>query len=252
MNIKYVIPTYHRYDGLVTPRYIKKATVYCCESDYDIYVEKNPDIKTMFKKMPDEYQGKGKAIAMNWILDDAWDSQTDAVVMMDDDIDKIKLWRMEKEDIDLDEQDVYEVCENMTALAKEWGCGMFCFSLNGDRLLHMPFKPYRLHSTGAGQMLGFVKNDGIRFDERLFTSEDIDIQIQSIAKYHKLLKVDRYYLKVSQWLNSGGYQGIRNRKEDEKKNRGLLQKKWGKNIVRINKKQKEDVGQSIYIPLEGV
>ena len=250
MNIKYVIPSYKRYDGLLTLEYLSKAKVYVSEEDYPLYTENYS--KNNFVKMPNEYQGKGKAIANNWILNKEWDEDTDAIVMLDDDIKGAKLWRFENNKIDLSEEDFYEICERSVSLAKEFGCGMFLFNRTGDRLQHNPSAPFRLHGVSNGALIGLVQNDGLRFDEKLTTSEDIDLQLQSMKKYHKVLLIERYYLDVMQWTNEGGYQSIREGRKTDKRCRDLLQKKWGNKIVRTNEKQKQDVGHSIYVGLSGI
>lgn len=248
--IKYVVPSYQRYDELLTLDYLKRVKVYVSEDDYPKYTE-NFD-KQYFVKMPNEYQGKGKAVAMNWILNNEWTEDTDAIIMLDDDIVSGCVWSYSKSKVRLSEDEFYTVIENLVLLAKEWGCGMFAFGKGGqDRLMHNCMVPFKLHNTGSGQLMGFVRNDGIRFDEKLLTSEDMDIQLQEMQKYHKMLTVDRYYLDVKQWTNDGGYQSIRDGRETDKKYRDVLCAKWG-NAVRVSKKQKAGVAYTVSVPLKGV
>lgn len=250
MNIKYVIPSYKRPSGINTIKYVRKSAVFVSNEEIELYRENNPE--ATFIPMPSDKQGHGKGVALNWVLDYAWDKDTDAVVVLDDDIEYLNIWRMDGNHIKVDEQGFYEIIENMVLLAKEFGCGMFGFSPSEDRLRHNPAEPFHLHKIAGGGVLGFVQNDGIRFDERFLVNEDIDIQLQSLKRYHKLLMADRYFPKLNQWTKSGGCQVIRTEgRETDKKYREILANKWGHDVITINKKQRKSVGFTLKLPLKG-
>lgn len=250
MKIKYVVPSYKRPDSISTPKYLKKAVVFVSEIEIEEYRKNYPDVE--FVAMPKEAQGHGKGVALNWVLNYSWDEETDAVIVLDDDIECLNIWKMRTEPIKVDEDGFYEIIENTVLLAQEFGCGMFGFNATADTIRHHPETPFHLHRISGGQCLGFVRNDGLRFDERFLVNEDIDIQLQSLKKYHKILNIDSHYLTVQQWKNPGGCQEIRTEgKETDRKYRNLLADKWGHRVITMNKKQIESVGFTLRLPLEG-
>lgn len=251
MNIKYVCPSYKRPNGVRILDYLKKVKVYVSEEEYEEYIKYNN--KDNIVKIPKEYQGHGKGKCLNYILDLEWDDKTDAIVVMDDDIEGIYRWYCNKEDELLNEEDIYELIERNTLVAKEWGAGIWNISNDrGDRLRHNPTQPFNTKNVGSDAFMCFIKNDGLRYDERFLCSEGMDLQLQSIQKYHKLIRFNNYYMKVGQWKNNGGYQELR-KKEKKIDNNGMLlmKKKWG-NIIKINKKSKVDCAYTVQVPIDGI
>ena len=256
MNIKYVIPSYKRASGLKTPYWVKKSKIYVSKEDYENYIKGNENLEDRLVVVPDGVQGNGKGICINWILDNEWDEKTDAIIMMDDDIEGIYWFNSNGKDRKLEEDDFYELCEKHTLLAKELGVGCWCFGTGGtDRLLHESFTPFNLKKVGTDQFMCYVENDGIRYDERFLTSEGFDYQLQSIQKYKRIFRDNRYYVIHMQWKNKGGYQDIRiDGDMTDVKYRNLMRKKWGR-IIQVSKKQKEGkikCGYTIKVPIKGV
>lgn len=234
MRIKYAIPSYNRADGVLTLDYLSEAFIYVSPQDYPKYVKCNPKHADRIVAVPDGVQGKGKAHAMNYLLDVLWDDETDAIVFIDDDISTLMMHVKNGKDVERDEFSFYEICENYCRLAKEWGCGMWSFNLNSDPMTYDEFKPFRLHAYLDGGCQGIVQNDGLRYDEELTVKEDVDMFLQQIQKYHKALRVERYYLKKRSFEGGGGSQAFRS-KETEQEQFKAMQKKWGSDIIRPNK-----------------
>lgn len=234
MKIKYVCPSYKRPDGIKTHKYLKKALFYVSPEDYDDYVRCNPGYEHIFVKVPKGVQGKGKGHVMNWMLDNLWDEDTDAIMILDDDITCLMAHSKDGKDYKVDEETFYQICEDYTILAKDWNVGMFSFSLNSDRLSYCEFAPFRTHSYMTGALQGFVQNDGLRYDEKLTLKEDVDMFLQQLKKYHKALRIDKYYFNVKAFEGVGGCQAFRS-SEEEKKQFVEMQKKWGADIIRPNK-----------------
>lgn len=235
MKIEYAIPSYGRPDGVTTIGYIpRQGKMYVSPEDYPDYVKSNPQFKEQIVKLPEDVQGHGKAHVMNWLLDNLWSEDTDAVLFLDDDISCLMSRNLDGNDHEVDEEGFYELCEDYVLLAKEWGCGIFSYSITYDPLTYDEFKPFRMHAYLDGTLQALVQNDGIRYDEALTVKEDVDMFLQEELKYHKALRVEKYYFKVQSFTGVGGSQAFRS-ENTEKKQFKLMQKKWGSKIVRPNR-----------------
>ena len=233
-EIKYVIPSYNRADGVTTLDYVSKGKMYVSQQDYPNYIKHNARHKDKIVELPDGVQGKGKAHVQNWILENLWDDNTEAIIFLDDDITCLMGKVRNGKDYEIDESLFYELVEDFVLLAQEWGCAMFSFGINSDPMSYDEFKPFRCHSYLDGTLQGFVKKDTLRFDEELTVKEDVDMFLQQIQKYHKALRIDKYYFKVKSFQGTGGSQAFRS-VESEKKQFVMMQKKWGADIIRPNK-----------------
>ncbi len=261
MNILYVVPSYHRADGITTLDYLSKAKMYVSPQDYDDYVRLNPQHKDRIIKVPDGVQGKGKGRAMNYLLDTLWTDDVDGIMILDDDVSTLMAHSINgtKEDYKVDEELFYQLCEDFTLLAKEWGCGMWSFGLNSDRFSYIPYSPFKTHSYLDGGLQGFCKKDNLRYDEELTVKEDVDMFLQQLQKYHKALRCDKYYWKKKSFEGNGGSNEFRVG-DTEKEQFKMMQKKWGKNIIRPNKPTAEKSSSirglggaiKLNIPLDGI
>lgn len=260
MKIKYCIPSYNRADGLKTHKYLKEPKIYISKEDYPRYCELNKGYEDRFVVVPDGVQGKGKGHAMNWLLDNEFDDDLDALVIIDDDITSLMAHSKTGKDYEITEAEFYEIVENHTLLAKEWGCGLFSYGLNSDRLSYIESTPFRTHSYVDGAFQGFVRKDDIRYDEVLTVKEDVDMFLQQLKRYHKCLRIDKYYLKKDSFGgNTGGCNDFRS-SEIEKQQFQMMQRKWGTDVIRPNKPTAKSSSKirgyggaiKLNIPLKGV
>lgn len=90
--------------------------------------------------------------------------------------------------------------------------------------------------------------------------EDYDMTIQNCNKYRGCLRVNKYHYNCKQSKQKGGCATYRNY-DREAEQLKLLQKKWGKDIVKIDealnvnaKKEKVNIDYNpiIRIPIKGV
>lgn len=234
MNIKYIVPSYKRPKDVKTLSYLNRIKVYVSPQDYDDYIKYNKGHEDKIVMVPDGAQGQGKGHIMNWILDNSWDEDTDAICIIDDDITCLMAHSKHDKDYEIEEEKFYDLVEHYVILAKDWGCGMFSFGLNSDRLSYDEFAPFRTHAYMDGAFQGFIRNDGLRYDEDLIIKEDVDMFLQQIKKYHKALRIEKYYLKKKSFEGTGGCQEFRS-SEEEKREFKMMQKKWGSDIIRPNK-----------------
>lgn len=103
-----------------------------------------------------------------------------------------------------------------------------------DRLSYAEFLPFSLHAYIDGGTVGHVRNDGLRYDETLSIKEDVDYLLQSLEKYHKALRLNKYRIYKESFTNSGGCSILRN-PQTEKEQFKRMQEKWGSDIIRPNK-----------------
>lgn len=261
MKIRYCIPSYHRAETIKTLNYVPNAYVYVSPDDYENYIKHNPKFKNQIIKCPEGIQGtpdgKGKCKTMNYILDTEM-PKNDCIVFLDDDITCLMRKIHDGKDEKVSSEEFQELVENYCLLAYEWGCGMWSFNLNSDPLMYREFLPFCLHAYTTGAIQAFVRDDGLRFDTQFSMKEDIDMCLQQIQKYHKVLRVNKYYFRVKAFSGKGGVHEFRN-KEKEIEQFKKFQKKWGSNIVKLNKstalkksKIKEYNGAvKIKVPLSG-
>ena len=234
MNIKYVSPSYHRATGITTLDYISRCKMYISKEDYPDYVRFNPKHADKFVVVPDGVQGNGKGVCMNWLKTNLWDDDTDAIVAVDDDMSCLMAHEIGGKDRKIPEDELYEIVENCTQLAKDFHVGLWSFNLNSDPMTYDCFKPFRFHSYLDGQFTVWCDRNDILYDTSLTVKEDVDFFLQNIAKYHKALRVDKYYPICKGFTNKGGAFDFRS-SETEKEQFQIMQKKWGADIIRPNR-----------------
>lgn len=258
MKIKYIVPSYKRAKTICTLDYLSKAVAVVSEDEIEEYRKCHPQYDEIrFIECPREFQGKGKPKVLNWILDNLF-SDCDCLIELDDDIHAYMVHMKNEKDRILDEEEVYEIFENNCRIAKEWGCGIWGLSPNSDPMVYDEFKPFRLHAYIDGGTVGHVDKNDLRYDEELSVKEDVDYFLQNIQKYHKALRIEKYYINKESFTNEGGANAIRNSKL-EKEQFQKMQEKWGSKIIRPNRPTAKKnskirgVGGAIRvnIPLEG-
>ena len=104
--------------------------------------------------------------------------------------------------------------------------------------------------------MGFINND-LRFDERIPLKEDYDYCIQNCNTYRKLLRINFAYMVKKDHGNLGGCADMRTLSR-EVEQLELLQKKWGKGIVKNDTTQRGkkikgfDLNPIVKIPIKGI
>ena len=144
-------------------------------------------------------------------------------------------------------------------LAKEFNCKYWGLNLNNDKGSYREYSPFSLKSVLLGPFGGFIKGFDCRYDEKLPLKEDYDLSIQALNKYRKILRVNFVHYVCKQHTNEGGCASYRTINR-EKKQLLLLQKKWGKSIVKedttkkknSNKVKTFDINPVIKVPIGGI
>lgn len=234
MNIKYVCPSYKRADECLVLNFLKKIKVYVTPEEYGDYCKYNKGCEDRIIACPEGIQGNGKSKCLNWLLDTQWDDNTDAIIMIDDDVSGIyKHIKNEKDEL-ISEEEFYELVESWVILGKEWKCGIFALSPSTDPLVYDEFCPFRVHGYCDGQVTGWLWKNELRYDEELTIKEDVDFALKNWQKYKKCLRIEKYYPKSKAFTNKGGCNEFRS-KEEEKRQFKIMQKKWGSEIIRPNR-----------------
>tara|TARA_Y100001938_G_C8087378_1_gene432876 strand:+ start:986 stop:1729 length:744 start_codon:yes stop_codon:yes gene_type:complete len=247
MNI--YAPSYKRANGVKTHKIIPDI-IYCVhEFEAQEYIDKGYNVEIM----PDAIKGN-IARVRNYILENY---VKDKGLVIDDDIEGLKIWDWEEglpsvKDID----DIEEFIEQGFNLCEEFGCRLWGINILGDKGSYREYTPFSLKNTISGSFMGFLNND-LRFDETIPLKEDYDYSIQNCNRYRKLLRINYAHMIKKDHKNRGGCADYRtlDREVEQLK---LLQKKWGKRIVkndttqRGKKKKGFDINPIVKIPINGI
>ncbi len=247
MNYKIYCPTYKRADICKTHKYLKNIIYVVRESEKEDYknVHKNLWI------VPDSAQGNLSRIR-NYILNH---SKEENIILLDDDIKhfgKFNGNKLKK----LNESEVYKMIEEGIQLATDLDIVFWGINCIGDKGSYREYTPFGLTSYIGGPFQAHRKND-LRYDEKIFLKEDYDMSLQVLNKHRKNLRMNMYHYVCEQATLKGGCATYRNI-ETEKEHNNLLQKKWGKKIVKFDTTQRGkktkgfDINPIIKIPIKGV
>jgi hypothetical protein len=151
-----------------------------------------------------------------------------------------------------------------TIMAQQWGVYLWGLNLNQDKQSYREYTPFSLTSVILAPFCVHLNNP-LRYEERFILKDDYDFSIQQMNKYRRNLRLNQYFY-VNNMAGSGsgqpgGTSTYRNlvREMDQIK---LLQKKWGKGIVRFDdgksrshstkKVVRYDINPLIRVPIRGV
>lgn len=259
MKVSICCPSYKR-PKVETLEYLPMCKIYIDKSEEEQYKEANP--KAQIAICDDGVQGN-VARVRNHILETEFAKGADAVCIVDDDMSGIyrfdvdeKGWGYKKTKI---ETGMFQIWLNKyTRLCMEFGYKLWGVNVNPDALSYRHYSPYSMSSVILGPFCVHLKNP-IRYDERLPLKEDYDLGIQHLNKYRGILRLNGYHYVVKQSKQSGGCASYRNILR-EKQQFELLQKKWGKEIVRLDKSNKGhtekvkrfDYNPIIKVPIKGI
>lgn len=236
------IPTYGRADNVKTAELFPNAYIVCPESQEEEYRKYYPNMKYMC--CPDSVEGN-MAKKRNWIKTNA---HKDWLVMCDDDMAAIIMNEGCKAR-EMDHEHIMELFHNAFVMSEEIGTVMWGLNLQSDPKFYREYSPFSTLSVVLGPLSGHIKST-LKYDCRLPTKEDYDYALQVLWKYHCILRFNKYAYKVGHIKNqTGGSISIRRRALEEEQNI-LLQKKWGKKIVKYN--MAKDIDPIVKVPLKGI
>lgn len=260
MDIRLCVPSYRRPYVRTLKRY-PSCSVFVDGSEVEDYRAENTGARIV--PVPDGVQGNLCRVR-NHILDVMFEDGADAVVLLDDDYDYVgefvdRLPRMGWDRRKLDEDELFQLCEDAAELADGFGVKMFGVNCVGTMPnSYMRNRPFSLTTYLGGPFQGFLRNP-LRYDEDLYLKEDYDMCLQQAREYGGLLRLN-YAFTISDQacknrtkLKAGGCSMQRNTLE-ERRQFERLQAKWGPDVVRTDKGSKRgfDYNPIIRIPIQGV
>lgn len=261
MRISVNAPSYKRADKVLVLDYLPYCRVWVDEEEAEEYRNNYPNADIVV--CPKGIQGN-VARVRNYILDTEFARGIDVVLMVDDDMrylerfvaSKVNRYGYIKEKIEADE--LLVLIEKYSIMARDMGAYLWGVMCNIDPMCYRHFTPFSTIAFVGGPFSCFLKDGGIRYDERLPLKEDYDMLLQMLNKYRVVLRVNsiHYYCKQSE--NKGGCAVIRNREKEEQQFRAF-EKKWGSKIVKRDKANKghskkeklEDYNPIIVVPIKG-
>lgn len=259
MKISVCIPSYKR-PKVETLEYIPDARVYVDEGEFPDYERENPGADIV--ACPKGVQGNLCRIR-NYIMRTEFENGADVVCIVDDDMEGLYLWQkgenntMQK--VKIDYEWLYEFLEKYSLLCEELGFKFWGGNCNQDAMSYRAYTPFSFVSYLGGPFQVFLKGNECYYDERLPLKEDYDMTLQQCNKYRGCLRLNMLTYNVKQSEQVGGCATYRNL-DNERKQFELLQRKWGRNIVREDKSNKGHSGKKkvfdynpiIHIPIKGV
>jgi hypothetical protein len=256
MKVSVNCPSYKRHQ-VDTLKYLPFCKVWVDESEFDQYKKLNPEAQIISCKKG--IQGNLCRIR-NHIMKTEFSNGFDVVCIVDDDMKGMFYWEnKEKKKVESDE--FIPFLEKYSIMAKDLGAYFWGVNVSHDKQSYRENVPFSTVSYIGGPFQVFLKGNEIYYDERLPLKEDYDMTLQQLNKYRVVLRANKFFYSVKQSEQAGGCATYRNL-EREKKQLEMLQKKWGKKIVRIDnnnrshnlkkEKTKIDYNPIIKPPIKGI
>jgi len=247
--MKIYSPSYKRCEGVKTHKLIPDV-IYCvAEFEAQKYIDKGYNVEVI----PNEIQGNISRVR-NYMLKHFI---KDKGLIVDDDIEAFKYWTSENGKPKAKNiEDIHEFIEQGFDLCEQFGCRLWGINIIGDKGSYREYTPFSLTNPISAAFMGFLNNELI-FDERIPLKEDYDYCIQNTNIYRKLLRLNYAYMSKKDHGNKGGCADYRTISR-EIEQLELLQKKWGKRIVKNDTTQRGkrnkgfDINPIIKIPIKGI
>jgi hypothetical protein len=243
-------PSWKRADICTSHKYFPSLKYVVCKSQEKSYLDKGLPVLAC----QDKDQGNVSRVR-NWILDYA---KKENVCIVDDDLKCLSRWNG-NECHKMSGDEAEEFIEYGFMLAEQFGVKMWGVNIIQDKGAYREYTPFSLTNVILGPFGGFL-NPSCRYDENLPLKEDYDLSLQMLNKYRKILRINHVHYICEQHTNIGGCAEYRTL-DEEKDQFELLEKKWGKDIVRRDKGNSNtqrkrqvtyDINPIIKIPIGGV
>lgn len=238
--MKICVPSKGRAGQMTTQKVFPVDAIYCPANEVGDYAKAYPG--TNIVGVPEEI--KGITPTRNFMLNDCKDKH---IIMVDDDVEyffvfeKLNVYKVD------DWGRIKLLFENMFVMAEEIGTNLWGLQLATDPKFYRQYSPFSLTSICVANLFGMI-NDGQRFDERFVVKEDYDYSIMSLFKHRKILKFQKFGVKVQHLTNAGGCVSYRTREVEERAYQDL-KKKWGSRIIQ---RQGNKNFVRVQIPLKGI
>lgn len=254
-------PSYKRAERVETLRYLPEICVYVSESERVNYQKANP--RANIQAMPTKVQGN-IARVRNWILDQ---NKGRPVCIVDDDLQYIGYYEGDEQKRIEGMAQLQVFLQKYTVLAQDLGTPLWGVNVNMDKQCYREYTPFSFTSVVLAPFMVHI-DPVCRFDETMPLKEDYDFCLQTLNAHRKILRVNKFHYLVKQGGSrtgqgqTGGCASMRSL-DEEKRQLGLLQKKWGQRIVQVDaldnsrshkssKTKSFDINPVIRIPIGGI
>lgn len=247
-------PSYRRPEKVETLSYVPSLKVFVAKAEYGEYKGNYPQADIV--AIPDRVQGNICRVR-NFILD--YLKGTPVVCIVDDDLKYIAYWENGESHPLALEKEIYDFIYKYSIMAMDLGVHLWGINVGQDPKFYSLDRPFSLVAY-IGAPFGCHVDQDLRYDERLPLKEDYDFTLQQLNVHRRVLRVNKFYYVVRQVEQEGGCAMYRNLIA-EREQFELLQKKWGKRIVkgdtlktsrgRSEKVRKFDINPVIYPPIKG-
>lgn len=254
MKISINCPSYKR-PKVETLKYLPFCKVWVIQDELLEYQKQNKGAR--FEVLSEQGNVSN---ARNEILKREFAKGYDVVCIVDDDLKGIYHYEKSKynnfgyEKILVESYEFEDFIIKHTQMCIDLGFYLWGVNLNKDPLSYKHGTPINTKAIILGPFSCHLKGTEVFYDERIPLKEDYDLAISHLYKYRGILRMNKFHYDCKQSVQAGGCATIRNYQR-EKEQFELLQKKWGKNIVRIDKTSKKEImdyNPIIKIPICGV
>lgn len=256
MKISINVPSRGRAGNMETFDILPGALYWVHDYEIDNYKKCHRGIK--IKALPDDLCGNVAAVR-NYILKNQ-DGGVDVTVQIDDDVSHFAYWEKMKRNHVKKEREIHAFIDKYSRLARDFGVKLWGINVNNDKQVYREYSPFSFLSYVSASFSCFMRGNELFYDTRFSLKEDYDMTIQQLNKYRRVLRVNKWYYMKKGATQAGGCAIYRNVKREIEQIK-LLQKKWGKHIVKFDKnyrnhltKKKKifDINPVITIPIRGI
>lgn len=246
-----IIPSYKRAGQVAGYDYFKSARICIPGAQKDDYLKHYDTDRLII--IPNESDGN-VARKRNWILRNI----SRPLLMVDDDVKGLSMSekgsrRRLKQNIALTPSQAQRVIMDGFNMAQQWRCVLWGVNVNTDGRNYQQYKPFSLTQMVLGPFQGHLQHD-LYFDERMGTKDDYDFNLQALAKYRKILRLNKYAYDCLHGSNAGGIVSSRSQEREIKYCRAIM-KKWGERVIKYRippRKMGDLLNGRVNVPISGV
>ena len=248
--MKIYSPSYKRANTVLTHKILPEV-IYCV---HEFEAKAYQDLGHNVEVLPDSIRGN-IAKVRNYIKKNLIKNKG---MMIDDDIKGIRVWGLNKEarPYAKNVENLRSFFDHCFYMCEQFECKIWGLNIMADKGCYRECNPFSLSNWISGSLQGFMDHD-LDFDERIPLKEDLDICLQTLNKYRKILRFNFAFMLKDDHRNTGGCADIRTIAK-EKEQFYLFQKKWGEKIVRVDVRNSHkqrtgfDFNPVLSVPIKGV
>jgi hypothetical protein len=223
--------------------------IFCPESEASLYQERHGAEIASVVAVPDSI--KGITRTRNFILEYCEREGERWCVQCDDDAYRWSYFEANTPTpgIALPDERKLPLLVNFFEMTEDLGTNLFGFQVSDDPKFYREYSPFSFTSPVVGNLMGIVVGDGQRFDERLLLKEDYDFSLQSLHRYRRILRGNKYTWRVEHQETPGGCRSYRTLRAEQDAIE-TLECKWGSKVIRRHKKKMFEI--VVKCPIKGI